>query len=154
LILGFAEIAVTGIAPEVGHGGWRPYQTRQRWACALAERSLQTVATLAGVDRGWTSCVTCTALELPVKPYERHRMRRNFFLKHFRRRCLNGLEELVADAIVESPELRLTAEGIDEVLDLKGVSQLFTIVVNLMGLTARAQADVDKFRGKPPEPSA
>ena len=67
---------------------------------------------------------------------------------------LRFMEELVADAIVESPNLRLTPEGIDEVLDLKGISQLFTIVVNLVGLTVKTQADVEKFRPEPPGPSA
>jgi hypothetical protein len=66
---------------------------------------------------------------------------------------LRFMDKVIVTAIVESEELRPAEQDIAELLAISERAKLFTAVAEMSGLTPAAVADVEKFRGKPSQPS-
>jgi hypothetical protein len=62
------------------------------------------------------------------------------------------MDEVVALGIVERPELSLTKEELDELLDPMERARLFTEIADLSGVTAKGKVDLEKFPAKPSQP--
>lgn len=64
---------------------------------------------------------------------------------------LRFLDEIVAAALVGDESELLTADELSEVLPGPERARVFRRVLEISGLTAKAKADVEKFRAEPPQ---